>query len=49
MGVTEHCFTRRERTPVLIEWVLVGYHNWFGCFGEEKNLLPLLGIKPQIV
>jgi len=28
---------------------LDGAHSWSGHFGDEKNLLPLLGFKPQIV
>jgi len=49
MEVTEHCFTPRGRTLVPIEWGLVGSHNSFGRPGEEKNLLPLPGFKPQIM
>jgi hypothetical protein len=49
MEVIEHCFTPREGTPVPIEWGLVGYHNWSGHSGENKNLLPLPGIKSLIV
>jgi len=26
-----------------------GPQSWFGCFGEEKQLLALLGIKSQFI
>jgi hypothetical protein len=32
--------------PVSIERKLGRPQSQSGCFGEEKNLLPLLGIKP---
>jgi hypothetical protein len=28
---------------------LCGPKSWSGCFGAEKNLLPLPGFEPQIV
>jgi hypothetical protein len=39
-----------ERTMLLIElggWV--GPKSWSGCFGDEKNLMPLLRFKLQII
>jgi hypothetical protein len=33
------------RYPLTVR--LGGLQSWWGCFGEEKNLLPLLGFKPQ--
>jgi hypothetical protein len=29
--------------------ILGGIQSWSGCFGEEKDLLILLGIEPSIV
>jgi len=38
----------RAMLPVeLVGWL--GCKSWSGCFGEKKNLLPLLGFKPQII
>lgn len=39
-------FTNTERAPVPR---LDGPQCWYGCFGEKKNLLPLLGYEPQFV
>jgi hypothetical protein len=42
-------FTPWSRTPVPTEKRFGGTQNQSGLFGEEKNLLPLLGFKSQTV
>jgi hypothetical protein len=42
-------FTPWKRTPLPTEQRLGGSQNQSGLFGEEKNLLPLLEFKPQVV
>jgi hypothetical protein len=37
----------RRETPVPNKW-LIGPQDWFGQFGEEKNLLPVLGFEPEV-
>ena len=38
-----------ERDAVPVEWGLDGPQRSYGHFGEEKNLLPLLGFESRIV
>jgi len=34
--------------PLYPQGKLPELHGWSGCFGEEKSLLSLPGIKPQV-
>jgi hypothetical protein len=42
-------YTSRKEQHYSSKRKLVGSQSWFGHFGEEKNLLPLLGIELWIV
>ena len=42
-----HFNPRKENQHLLRR--LGGSQSWYGCFGEEKNALPLPGFKPWII
>jgi len=39
----------QKRAQIILNRRLGGIQSWSGCFGEEKDLLILLGIEPSIV
>jgi hypothetical protein len=42
-------YSRVKSPQYPLDGRLGGPQNWSGCYGEEKNLLPLLGIKLQFL